>query len=176
MHADLHRTDVQAVNDSDSTVTGRIPADVADVTDEGAISIPESDRPCFKVFDTWTAIREAGSKLRPGVWFFGIKAGKKADDPPTLIQQWICSPLHIEAVTFDGQYNNFGRLLRFRNTLGRWREWAMPMELPRGAGDELRGELLAMGVEIDPLSKILLAQYLQAKPPKRGRNQSSAPI
>ena len=46
----------------------------------------------------------------------------------------VCSPLHIDAVTFDGQDNNFGRLLRFKNTLGRWREWAMPMELLRGGG------------------------------------------
>jgi putative DNA primase/helicase len=41
------------------------------------------------------------------------------------------------------------------------------MELLRGAGDELRGELLALGVEIDPSAKTLLANYLQAKPPKR---------
>lgn len=43
----------------------------------------------------------------------------------------------------------------------------MPMELLRGAGDDLRGELLSMGVEIDPAAKNLLANYLQAKPPKR---------
>ena len=70
-------------------------------------------------------------------------------------------------MTFDGQENNFGRLLRFKNTLGRWREWAMPMELLRGAGDDLRGELLAMGVEIDPQAKNLLGQYLLSKTPKR---------
>ena len=70
-------------------------------------------------------------------------------------------------MTFDGQDNNFGRLLRFKNTLGRWREWAMPMELLKAGGDDLRGELLAMGAEIDPTAKTLLANYLQAKPPKR---------
>jgi putative DNA primase/helicase len=78
-----------------------------------------------------------------------------------------CSPLYIDAVAEDGQDNNYGRLLRFRNTLGRWREWAMPMEMLRGLGDELRGELLAMGVEIGPLSKALLSQYLQNAHPKR---------
>jgi len=70
-------------------------------------------------------------------------------------------------VTYDGQENNFGRLLRFRNTIGRWREWSMPMELLRGSGEDMRGELLAMGLEIDPLSKTLLMQYLQERPPKR---------
>ena len=43
----------------------------------------------------------------------------------------------------------------------------MPMELLRGGGDDLRGELLSMGMEIDPAAKTLLANFLQAKPPKR---------
>jgi putative DNA primase/helicase len=162
-----HVTDVQANNGAASSVTAEAAADVTDVTSEGEPAIPdESNRPCFNVFDDWQPLPD-DTKLRPGVWFFGIRAGKKSDDAPTLTQQWICSPLHIEAVTFDGQDNNFGRLLRFKNTLGRWREWAMPMELLRGAGDDLRGELLAMGVLIDPHAKNLLAQYLQAITPKR---------
>ncbi|MFO1351540.1 MAG: DUF927 domain-containing protein [Gammaproteobacteria bacterium] len=156
-------TSVHASNDGVSAVTPDGDHQVTEVTE----SIPDRERPCFRTFDRWVTLQESGAKLRPGVWLFGIKAGKKADEPPTLIQQWICSPLHIEAVTFDEQDNNFGRLLRFRNTLGRWREWAMPMELLRGAGDDLRGELLSMGVEIDPLAKTLLSQYLQTKPPKR---------
>ena len=127
--------------------------------------VPEpTDRPCFRVFDEW--VEHPTGKLRPGVWFFGIKQGRKAEDPPTLTQQWVCSPLYIDAVTFDGQSNNFGRLLRFKNTIGAWREWAMPMDLLRGLGDEMRGELLAMGVEINPLSKTLLGQYLQSVHPK----------
>jgi putative DNA primase/helicase len=115
------------------------------------------------VFDEW----HQDGKLQPGVWYFGVKHGRKAEDPATLTQQWVCSPLYIDAVAEDGQDLNFGRLLRFRNTLRRWREWAMPMEMLRGLGDELRGELLAMGVEISPLSKTLFAQYLQSVHPKR---------
>jgi putative DNA primase/helicase len=158
-------TDVQASNGAESGVTDDNPADVTGVTGEDGV-IPDADhRPAFKVFDKGLSL--PGSMLRPGVWFFGIRAGRKSDDPPTPTQQWICSPLHIEAVSFDRQDNNFGRLLRFKNTLGRWREWAMPMELLRGAGDDLRGELLAMGVAIDPLAKNLLAQYLQSNTPKQ---------
>ena len=41
------------------------------------------------------------------------------------------------------------------------------MELLRGAGDDLRGELLAAGVSIDPGSHRLLGQYLQALTPQR---------
>ena len=59
---------------------------------------------------------EEHGKLRAGCWFFGTARSKRADEPPTLTNTWICSPLHIEAVTFDGQHNNFGRMLRFLNT------------------------------------------------------------
>lgn len=158
-------TGVQATNGGPSGVTAYKTPDVTGVTDKPTIPDAEQ-RPCFKVFDDWTPVAGSDKKLKPGVWHFGIKPGK-ADDPPNLYQQWICSPVHAEAVTFDGQENNFGRLLRFKNTLGRWREWSMPMELLRGAGDDLRGELLAMGVEIDPQAKNLLGQYLQSNPPKR---------
>src|SRR5205823_25945 len=53
------------------------------------------------------------------------------------------------------------------NTLGRVREWAMPMELLRGSGDELRGELLSMGVHIEPQAHRRLSQYLQENTPTR---------
>jgi putative DNA primase/helicase len=107
----------------------------------------EHDRPCFKVLDEW--IEAGGMKYRPGVWSFGIRAGK-GDAPAVLTQIWICSPLHVDAVTTDAHDGNFGRYLRFRTTLGKWRTFAMPMDLLRADGADLRGELLAMGVEIDP--------------------------
>ncbi|MDD5037148.1 MAG: DUF927 domain-containing protein [Methylococcaceae bacterium] len=153
---------MQVNNDGLSVDTPADPAGVSKVSDTAENPIPEvTERPEFRVFDDW--LEHGGAKFRPGVWFFG------ADKDGDTTQTWVCSPLHVDAVTYDGQDNHFGRLLRFKNTLGRWREWAMPMELLRGAGDDLRGELLAMGVEIDPTSKArnLLATYLQARPPKR---------
>ena len=158
-------TNVQANNDVGFTAKPAEINVVTGVTPEPLIP-DESKRPCFKVFDDWQSLPDGG-KLRPGVWFFAVKH-EKGGKPSVLTQQWICAPLHIEAVTLDGQENNFGRMLRFRTTIGKWREWAMPMELLRGAGDELRGELLATGLEIDPQAgRSLLGQYLQAKPPKR---------
>ncbi len=157
-------TNVQANTAGLSGVTSDINQDVTDET----LSIPLEARPCYQVFDDWTKIIEVSWPLRPGVWYFWVKQPKgKGEHEPTLHHNWICSPLKIEAVTHDGQEKNFGRLLRFLNTNNRWREWAMPMELLRGSGDELRGELLAMGVEIDPKSKNEFGQYLQSKHPKR---------
>ncbi|UUZ68269.1 DUF927 domain-containing protein [Polaromonas sp. P2-4] len=124
----------------------------------------EKERPKFVVLDDWH--EEGGAKYRPGVWHFGIKAGR-GDAPPTLTQQWICSPLHLDAVTTDAHAGNYGRLLRIKTTLGKWVTWAMPMMMLRGDCSDLRGELLAMGVEIDPYGRNLLAVYLQDRAPKR---------
>ena len=124
----------------------------------------EKERPKFVVLDDWHD--EGGFKYRPGVWSFGIKHGKD-DAPPTLTKQWICSPLHVDAVTTDTQAGNYGRLLRIKSTLGKWTTWAMPMMMLRGDCSDLRGELLGMGVEIDHRGRYRLAEYLQDKAPKR---------
>jgi putative DNA primase/helicase len=122
-------------------------------------------RPRYVVLDDWSKSSDGNHK--PGVYYCGLTAGKK-DSPPEPFDAWICSPMHIDAVTFDGQSNNFGRLLRFKPTVGKWREWAMPMELLAGDGAQLRGELLAMGVELDPYkARQQLPHYLQSEHPKR---------
>lgn len=120
------------------------------------------ERPCYRVFDK--PLKDGEKTLRAGVWYFSIRQTK---DDTFLEQKWICSPIRIEAVTRDDRDNNFGRLLRFRNTLGSWREWGMPMELLKGSGEELRGALLNMGVQIDPKSKNDLSKYLQSLTPRR---------
>lgn len=125
------------------------------------------ERPCYIVLDE--RAKYASRKYKPGVYSCRIEQTKGGDNSePGLVEQWICSPLHVDAITFDGQGNNFGRLLRFRPTTGNWREWAMPMDMLRGSGEELRGELLSMGVELDPYTaKRELTVYLQKEHPKR---------
>ena len=158
-------TDVQDGISADSSVTADVTDEEKDVTHEAQSLIPsEQERPCYRVFDKW--VKDGDKKYRAGVYYFSMSAGKK-DTQPAPVSQWICSPLHVDAVTFDGQNNNFGRYLRFLNTLGKWREWAMPMELLKGSGEDLRGELLNMGVEIDPHGKSFLATYLQSQHPKK---------
>lgn len=126
----------------------------------------ETERPKFVVIDELH--EEDGHKYRPGVWHFGIKHSKSGDGPATLTKQWVCSPLHIDAVTTDAHAGNYGRLLRFKTTLGQWKTWAMPMEMLRGDASDLRGELLRMGVVIDAgYGRNQLAVYLQYKAPKR---------
>ncbi len=122
-------------------------------------------RPRYVVLDDWQKSSEGNH--RPGVYYCGVKVNKKGEIEGTF-DDWVCSPMHIDAVTYDGQSNNFGRLLRFKPTVGKWREWAMPMELLAGDGSQLRGELLSMGVELDPYkARQQLPHYLQSEHPKR---------
>ncbi|MEY5099200.1 MAG: hypothetical protein RJA36_1919 [Pseudomonadota bacterium] len=130
-----------------------------------AIRIPgEDDRPAFLVLDDWHD--DDGTRYAPGVWHFGIKHGR-GDAPPSLTQQRVCGPLHIEAVTTDPQDRNYGRLLRFRTTTGRWKSWAMPMAMLKGDGSDLRGELLGMGLDIAHRGRDQLTAYLQHRAPDR---------
>lgn len=130
-------------------------------TDVAGVAVPENkDRPCYRVFAQ--SVESSGRRFRPGVWYFGTSERGGESVP---VECWICGPLHVEAVTRDGQANHFGRLLHFRPTVGPWRRWSMPMELLAGDGREVRAELLGMGLEIDPKSRNQLAQYLQARTP-----------
>lgn len=169
-------SEVSGVQPSVHAGSSDTPADfhgVSEVSDKvsGKVSTPmvrlvpgETERSKFVVFDDWHD--EGGFKYRPGVWHFGLKGGK-GDKPPALTQQWICSPLHVDAVTTDAYEGNYGRLLRIKTTRGRWTTWAMPMMMLRGDCSDLRGELLSMGVEIDHQGRYRLAEYLQDMAPKR---------
>lgn len=163
------RTGVANVTDVISNKVGGLDVTATDTSastnvadDAREMWVPIDQRPCFKVLDTDTIA--AGRSFKAGVWRFGIKMRNGEVFP---VDSWICSPLHVEAVTHDVQANNFGRLLRFHNSLGKWREWAMPMEMLRGSGEELRGELLSMGVHLSPADNKLLAEYLQWHTPKK---------
>lgn len=129
-----------------------------------AARVPEDhQRPAFVVFDGWH--EHDGAKFKPGVWFFGLKAGK-GNAPPEPTQQRICGPLHIEAVTTDEQGGSYGRMLRFK-TRGGWKTWAMPMAMLAGDGKELRAELMAQGLEIEHRGRDQFTAYLLSSDPKR---------
>jgi putative DNA primase/helicase len=121
---------------------------------------PPVERPCFAVHERHTGYG------KPGLYWHGLKDGTDTA-PPKETDQWICSPLHADAMTCSERDTDHGLLLRFQNAAGRWREWSMPMGLLKGSGEELRGELLNLGVRIDPASHRLLNAYLMSRYPKR---------
>jgi putative DNA primase/helicase len=123
------------------------------------------DVPCYLVRDDWFEMD--GSKRKPGVWFCNKETKGKGENAKLEFKAIrICSPLHIVGLTNTEDGQLFGRLLKFRDSRGRWRTWAMPMEMLRGSCEELRGELLASGVEIEQRNRAQLADYLQWRTPK----------
>lgn len=123
------------------------------------MAVAMEHRPRYVVRDEWTQ-----TYGRPGVWFHGLKIGVESIVP---IDTFICTPLHVLAITRDDGGRNFGRLLSLKDTLGRWKEWAMPMSILAGDGIELRAMLLDMGAEPDPDAKSNLLRYIQKQHPRR---------
>ena len=84
----------------------------------------------------------------------------------------ICSPLEVLALTRDAESRDWGRLLRFKDPDGQEKEWAMPTSLLSGDGNQLRAELLSMGLLLEPGRKARerLDRFLmQSRPSARVR-------
>ncbi|MBI4404780.1 MAG: DUF927 domain-containing protein [Deltaproteobacteria bacterium] len=100
---------------------------------------------------------------------FGVAASFDVRDGGVYYQdedkapQWICSRLDIVGETRSEKGTNWGRLLRFKDNDGRFHEWAMPMSLLAGDGNEYRAHLLNLGLQISPGSdaKKKLSSYIQ---------------
>lgn len=99
---------------------------------------------------------------------------KKEDDNggEKEIPLFICSPLKIIALLRDTSSENWGRLLEFSDADGHKHSWGMPMQMLKGNGEELRGELLNRGLELAPSYKArnkLLEYITCSKPNSRAR-------
>lgn len=85
---------------------------------------------------------------------------------------WICSHLEVKALIRDGYSENWGRLLEFCDADGQLHTWAMPMEMLKGSGEDIKGELLRLGLEIAAGNKVrnlLMAYILSSNPEARAR-------
>lgn len=113
-------------------------------------------RPCYMVHLKEVAI--TAKKIKPGVYWHYVKEGVDIDD-------WICDPLIVKAITSSTNDDDYGRLLRFKNSNGRYREWAMPMYMLKGRGDELFGELLNQGLELNIRKRSDITNYIMTQKP-----------
>ncbi|KTD14773.1 inner membrane protein [Legionella gratiana] len=121
---------------------------------------PEIKRPGYMVYDDWFSI--GGQSKPPGLYWHGFTNGQD----PKPIDTWVSSPIHANAITADERNESFGLLLRFIQPFGGWREWSMPMHLLKGNGDEMRGELLNLGVRINLDAKKHLNTWLMLQKPQ----------
>ncbi|MEW5561573.1 DUF927 domain-containing protein [Enterobacter asburiae] len=82
----------------------------------------------------------------------------------------ICSPLKVTAITCDADGGNFGRLLEWDDSNGSRHEWAMPMTVLAGAGQDLREVLLENGlhfISVNGTARGLLMEYVATCRPVR---------
>lgn len=123
---------------------------------------PKISRPCYLTHDDFFTLH--GRTFKPGLYWHGEKeSGEKTRDP---VDHWISTPIHADAITRDDAGGNYGLLLRFLNADGRWREWAAPMHLLKGAGEELRGELLHYGLRFSLKHKAALSEWMMSQSPR----------
>tara|TARA_R110002074_G_scaffold43516_2_gene113374 strand:- start:5751 stop:7670 length:1920 start_codon:yes stop_codon:yes gene_type:complete len=126
---------------------------------------PEITRPCSLNHLDWFTLN--GGRRRPGLYWHGTTT-PKGDSEPEPIDIWISSPLEAVAETRDEIGSGHGLILRFWDSEGRVKEWAAPMHMLKGSGEELRGELLDNGARINPKAHRLLSEWLMEQyPPAR---------
>ena len=83
--------------------------------------------------------------------------------------QWICSPLEIVAETRNHASESWGRILKFPNRDGKLQSYLLSMKLLAGDSAAWCGELLDLGLRINPtpFARQALAQYISAANPKK---------
>ncbi len=121
-------------------------------------------RPCFRTYDHATTLD--GKQLKPGVWHHGNK--RDADGNLVPVDEWLCGPLHVEAVTrSESRKADYGRLLRFRNLDDCWLNWAMPGELLAGQPADVLRVLFNMGLKIAHRHRARVVEYIAEQSPNR---------
>ncbi|NHH80709.1 DUF927 domain-containing protein [Burkholderia gladioli] len=122
------------------------------------------ERPCWRVYEEF--FEWNGSRVKPGVYFHGVKPGK-ADAAPELVDRWVCTPLRVIATTRNKEDAEYGRLLELLSPAGRWKRWAMPMALLAGDGSEARAILLGEGLIFDLQDRGAVLRYVANQFPPR---------
>ena len=123
---------------------------------------PDIARPCFENHPDWFSLN--GVRRRPGLYWHGTTTPRGGNEPEP-IDIWISTPLEAAAETRDEIGSGYGLILRFWDSRGRVKEWAAPMHMLKGSGEELRGELLDNGVRINPKAQRLLSEWMMDQYP-----------
>jgi uncharacterized protein (DUF927 family) len=135
--------------------------DLADPLPDG-VGVAELRR----LLDAAEAERPAAPVMPPGFSMRRDGVFLKADDDDKA-DIHICGPLEVVAATHDGEGEDWGALLRWRDGDGRIKEWAMPRALLAGDCTEVRARLLRGGLFVSTARKSRegLATYLMRSNP-----------
>lgn len=124
---------------------------------------PEIKRPSYISHPDWFILNDKDHQ--PGLYWHNEFLNKEGEIIQT--DEWISNPLSVEGSTCSIDGSNFGRLLKFRDTNHKWHEWAMPMHLLSGSGEDLRKELLDQGLVFNTKKRECILEYIMQKRPKR---------
>ncbi len=128
------------------------------------------ERPCWCVYGDWQDVD--GVRRKPGVWHHNFK--QRDDQEPVMVDEWICSPLFVDATTSDKEDDKYGFLLRYVSRRCVWKKWAMPAEMLAGDGADALGVLLSGGVEISQHKKREVLRYIASQHPRRHMRAATA--
>jgi putative DNA primase/helicase len=97
-----------------------------------------------------------------GVWY-----SEPDSDGELKTPIWVCTRLDVVARTRNDDGREWGLLLVFADPDRRLRTWSMPARMLAGDGNELRGALLEMGLQISfaKRGRELLLQYILSRRP-----------
>lgn len=135
--------------------------EIANKKNDGLVE-PDIIRPSYMSHPTKFKIAE--NIMTPGLYYHGLyyKDGKEI-----IIDEWICSPLTVDAITSSTNGDNFGRLLNFIDSNGRSHEWAMPMHMLKSNGEELLGELLSQGITFSRKKRTAIIDFIMTEQPSK---------
>lgn len=116
-------------------------------------------------------MQKATNQGKPGLYYQPPIQGKdeNAKIPPAI---WICDVFDVVARSRDGDSNNHGLVLEWRDLDRVLHEWVMPFELLAGDGAEIRKTLMNGGLKISVKKNAkehLLSYLLDQKPKKKAR-------
>lgn len=121
---------------------------------------------------------ERGRTLKPGIYRHTCRTADDAAQPDAdraLVDEWIATPVTVIARTINSDDGSEGRLLRLVTDDGGIREWAMPMEMFGGSGEDARRALFAMGAIISPRKRNAFMEYLLEQRPSTVYATTSRP-
>lgn len=110
----------------------------------GTLPAAAVSRPCYATHEQW--VRVDGKAVAPGLWWHGLRQRGEAD--PEHVDERVAGPIRCIATTRDESGGSHGLLLSFADNRGRWKEWAAPLAMLKGSGEDIRGELLDQGCRI----------------------------
>ncbi|NDH67872.1 MAG: DUF927 domain-containing protein [Gammaproteobacteria bacterium] len=150
------------IGNAENNLLSLIPIDPIEHPPENLVET-EIRRPSYVSHADWFILND--KKYPPGLYWHNEYINKDKE----LIQtdEWISNPLSVKGSTCSIDGSNFGRLLKFRDTNNKWHEWAMPMYLLSGSGEDLRKELLDQGLVFNTNKRARILEYIMQERPKR---------